>query len=596
MRHAIGNRGVPKVRNHSSGPFAKPGFLFEIMDWAQKEIAPLGLTLTGRFRQLNASPTFSLIRFETDGPALWFKAVGEPNLREFSITRNLSQMFPTFLPRLIATQTHWSAWLTTETQGKHPEEGTEIGVWKAVVQTLADLQIASFGKTFRCLDAGCTDVRICTLLQLADPFLEVMTELMGLQTKNPPAPLSRNELLALGVPLKDALGDSQNCEIPNALNHLDFNPGNIIVSEHSPHILGLGRSWCRTSLPHIPIPRGASAPASPAQRNVEEELLTTYTRNWRSFAAPTEIADAVARAPCAGGLCMRCCRNGLARPRPTNSAEHGQTSSQLDAAHAVRSESLGSSSRPSECPMPKISEPLPSSLLESVIDTVHGIPIVDPYRWLEDQNSARTREWLEAQNRYARSHLGAVCGRDKIRSRIREFLSVETYDSVQKAGERYFFRKRLPEQEQPCIYMRDGSNGEDQLLLNPVDRGTGCFTALKPLCASPDGRLLLYEIKQGGERTGTFELLDISTRRILPDTLSHGYLRGFAFSPDSKSFYYVHEAAAACRPFYRAVRHHVLGTNFDEDLEIFYAGEQENLRLALVSKARRPRLPGVQIP
>src|ERR1700676_2916591 len=137
------------------GLFAKPCFVFEIMDWAQKEIAPLGLTLTGPFRQLNASPTFSLIRFETDGPALWFKAVGEPNLREFSITRNLSQMFPTSLPRLIATQTHWNAWLTTETQGKHPEEGTQIGVWKAVVQALADLQIASFGKTFRCLDAGC---------------------------------------------------------------------------------------------------------------------------------------------------------------------------------------------------------------------------------------------------------------------------------------------------------------------------------------------------------------------------------------------------------------------------------------------------------
>jgi phosphotransferase family enzyme len=279
------------------GPFAKPGFLFEVMDWAQKEIAPLGLTVTGPFCQLNASPTFSLIRFETDGPALWFKAVGEPNLREFSITRNLSQMFPTFLPRIIATQRDWNAWLTTETPGMHPDEGTGIGVWKAVVQTLADLQIASFGRTFRCIDAGCTDVRICTLVELVDPFLEVMTELMGLQTTNSPAPLSRNELLALGVQLKDALADSKNCEIPNALNHLDFNPGNIIVSEDRCTFLDWAEAAVgppfltfRYLVEHLRRLRPHSA-------TWEEELLATYTRNWRPFAAPAEITDAVARAP-----------------------------------------------------------------------------------------------------------------------------------------------------------------------------------------------------------------------------------------------------------------------------------------------------------
>ena len=95
--------------------------------------------------------------------------------------------------------------------------------------------------------------------------------------------------------------------------------------------------------------------------------------------------------------------------------------------------------------------------------------------------------------------------------------------------------------------------------------------------------LLLYEVKEGGERTGTFEILEIETRTICPDVLPRGYLRGFAFAPDSKSFYYVHESLSAKRPHYRAAYRHVLGTSFDDDKEIFFAGEDEKLRLHIVS-------------
>jgi prolyl oligopeptidase len=230
---------------------------------------------------------------------------------------------------------------------------------------------------------------------------------------------------------------------------------------------------------------------------------------------------------------------------------------------------------------------LPHSTLEPVTDVFHGVPVTDPYRWLEDQDSPRTRAWIEEQTRYARSYLDSIPGRQRIRERIREFLAVETYDSLQKAGGRYFFRKRLPDQEQPCIYMREGADGEDQLLIDPCERGTDNFTAVKPLRVSPDGRLLLYEVKEGGERTGKFEVLEIATRKRLPDLLPRGYLRGFAFAPDGKSFYYVHEALGAKRPFYRAAYKHVLGTPSVEDREIFFAGEDEKIRLSLVCDKKR---------
>ena len=229
----------------------------------------------------------------------------------------------------------------------------------------------------------------------------------------------------------------------------------------------------------------------------------------------------------------------------------------------------------------------PFSATEPVTDTLHGVAVSDPYRWLEDQDSARTRGWIEEQTRYARAYLDNIPERHLIQKRIREFLAVETHDSLQKTGNRYFFRKRLPDQEQPCIYMREGAEGEDQLLIDPADRQTGKFTAVKPLRVSSDGRLLLYEVKEGGERTGSFECLDIRNRETLRDVLPRGYLRGFAFAPDGKSFYYVHEPLTAKRPFYRAAYHHVLGSAFGEDREIFCAGNDEKLRLCLTSDRTR---------
>ena len=237
--------------------------------------------------------------------------------------------------------------------------------------------------------------------------------------------------------------------------------------------------------------------------------------------------------------------------------------------------------------MPWLIPAPPVTPVEPVTEVLHGVSVTDPYRWLEDQGSSRTRDWIHQQTRYARAHLDNIPGREKIRVRIREFLSVETYDSHQIAGNRYFFRKRLPNQEQPCIYMREGADGPDQLLLDPSQCGTTKYTALKPVRVSPDGRLLLYETKEGGERTGTFALFDIETRSTLPDILSRGYLRGFAFGPDSRSFYYVHEPLEAARPFYRAAYHHVVGMPFASDEVIFFAGEEEKVRLCMVSDTAR---------
>jgi prolyl oligopeptidase len=231
--------------------------------------------------------------------------------------------------------------------------------------------------------------------------------------------------------------------------------------------------------------------------------------------------------------------------------------------------------------VPKLMEPAPHTPAEPVTEILHGLPVTDSYRWLEDQESSRTRAWIAAQTQFARSYLDALPSRARIRERIRELLDVETYDSIFKVGKRYFFRKRVPGQEQPCIYVREGIDGPDQLLVDPSDRGTGKFTAVKPLRPSPDGRLLLYEVKQGGERAGTFEIIDVNSRRVLPDRLPHGYLRGFAFAPDSSSFYYVHEDVSSTTSA-RVALQHILGTSSDRDKQVLAIDGHEKPRLVIV--------------
>src|SRR5882762_1234028 len=349
------------------------------------------------------------------------------------------------------------------------------------------------------------------------------------------------------------------------------------------HVYRLGRSPCQPPVPHVRVFPLAPAKRLSSPRSIRKRIEIVL----RAALAGQFIGRACCRSSlvfAAGGRLRLCrCRQYLAQP---GKAENS-SSARLPAEPHTQNEAGSRDAAAAEGGMPQLMTPPPRSAVEPVTEIFHGVSVTDPYRWLEDQDSPRTRAWIKEQTLYARTYLDSIPGRERIRKRIQEFLAVETYDSLQIAGGRYFFRKRLPDQEQPSIYMREGADGEDQLLLDPAERGTGKYTAVKPLRVSPDGRLLLYEVKEGGERTGTFELLEIETRKRLPDLLPRGYLRGFAFAPDGKSFYYVHEAVDAKRPFYRAAYHHILGISLEQDKEIFFAGEDQKLRLALLSDKKR---------
>jgi hypothetical protein len=212
------------------GPFAQLGWFRELQTWVGDAIRPLGLQLKGPFCQFNASPSFSLIRFETDGPAIWFKAVGEPNLREFPVTLTLAQLFPRYVPPVLSTRPEWNGWLTPEVEGTNLGETREATLWEVAAAALAKLQIESISKHAQIRDSGARDLSTATLSDRVLPFLDLMGQLMNQQTKVPPPILGREELAVLGERLQDALCLIEELGIPDTLGHLDLNPGNIIVS------------------------------------------------------------------------------------------------------------------------------------------------------------------------------------------------------------------------------------------------------------------------------------------------------------------------------------------------------------------------------
>ena len=243
-------KSLDTLHSHSvcpiGGAFGAPGVFRKVTEWIKSQAATVGLRLTGPFRQLNGGMTFSLVRFETDGAALWFKAVGEPNLREYGITLELCTDFSDFVPQLVASQSDWNAWLTTEVDGNHPDEKSSLEVWIRVIAQMAVLQSRSFGRVLHLIDAGCHDLRVSTLMKVLDPFMDVMSVLMRTQIATSPAPLSQAELSPLRTQLRDALAILADSGIPEAISHLDLNPRNVLVSQKRCVFL----DWARGAVSH----------------------------------------------------------------------------------------------------------------------------------------------------------------------------------------------------------------------------------------------------------------------------------------------------------------------------------------------------------
>src|SRR5919201_388190 len=181
----------------------------------------------------------------------------------------------------------------------------------------------------------------------------------------------------------------------------------------------------------------------------------------------------------------------------------------------------------------------PPTRVDPVTDVLHGVEIVDPYRWLEDQESPDTRAWIEAQYAHTRTVLDALPGREAIRRRLEALLRVDVVDLPRARGGRYLFSKRLAHQDLHVLYVRHSLDGADEVLVDPHPLSPDHTTSVGLREVSQDGRLVLYEVREGGRDESTIRFLDTDTRDHLPDVLPQGrYYGGIALTPDQRGVYY----------------------------------------------------------
>ncbi|MFQ5664176.1 MAG: prolyl oligopeptidase family protein [Terriglobia bacterium] len=213
----------------------------------------------------------------------------------------------------------------------------------------------------------------------------------------------------------------------------------------------------------------------------------------------------------------------------------------------------------------------PPTRRDNVKEVLHGVAVVDPYRWLEDQQSPETRAWIDAQNDYTQSRLGAVPGREELKQRLTELMRVDTIGIPRVRNGRYFFLKRRADQDLSVIYMRKGLRGEDEVLIDPHPMSPDHTTSVTLIDVSPDAKTLIYGVRQGGEDEISVNLLDTETRKTLPDRLPKAryIFPGFGayLKPDKSGFYYTRHSDAGPRVYY-----HALGTEAADDKLIFGEG------------------------
>ncbi len=285
------------AKGERPGPFARPGWLRELVSWTQEQVAPLGLRVTGGFRQLNASPTFSLIRLETDDCALWFKATGEPNSHELPVSVLLARLFPSHVPRILGVHPSWNGWLSAEASGTALDEISDCSTWERVADGLAELQIASIGKSAELLEGKCKDLRLSEVLNFIDPFLARMAEFMAAQEKRSPAALANSELVSLGEGLKESCSLLQNVGLPDTLGHIDCNPGNILVSPDRCIFLDWAEGCVTNPLLTFEYLRQHIGRSAIREPSAVERLTAAYVRPWMSFCSADDLRRALAISP-----------------------------------------------------------------------------------------------------------------------------------------------------------------------------------------------------------------------------------------------------------------------------------------------------------
>jgi prolyl oligopeptidase len=169
-------------------------------------------------------------------------------------------------------------------------------------------------------------------------------------------------------------------------------------------------------------------------------------------------------------------------------------------------------------------------------DTYHGSAVADPYRWLEDDNSAETAAWVEAENKVTFAYLDRIPFRAQLKARLEKLYDYPKYSAPSRKGEHFFFSKNSGLQNQSVLYVQKGLDGEPAVLIDPNAWSADGTARLTAFSLSKDGKYAVYGVSKSGSDWQDFHVMDMATRKPLDDTLEWIKVSGVGWR--GEGFYY----------------------------------------------------------
>ena len=209
------------------------------------------------------------------------------------------------------------------------------------------------------------------------------------------------------------------------------------------------------------------------------------------------------------------------------------------------------------------------------MDDYHGTKVADPYRWLEDDNSAETKAWVEAQNKVTFAYLNTIPEREKIKNRLTELWNYERYSAPFKRGGKYFYYKNDGLQNQSVLYVANSIKDKGRVLLDPNTLSADGTVALSGTSISDDGKTLAYGVAVSGSDWQEWRFRDVATGKDLPDVLRDIKFSGASWTKDGKGIFYSRfprpdekEKLSAIN-YFQKLYYHELGTPQEKDNVVY---------------------------
>jgi prolyl oligopeptidase len=229
--------------------------------------------------------------------------------------------------------------------------------------------------------------------------------------------------------------------------------------------------------------------------------------------------------------------------------------------------------------MPKYN--YPHTATGGQVDDYHGTLVPDPYRWLEDTDSAETRAWIKAQNELTFGFLERIPEREALRQRLTELWDYPKAWAPLKKGNRYFQLRNSGLQNQDVLYVLEDLKAEPRLLLDPNTISSDGTVALTAWEASPDGRWLAYATSASGSDWLTWRVREVDSGNDLPDVIEWSKFTGAAWLKDSSGFYYSRYDAPEAGQEYQSANYyhkmyfHTLNTLQDQDKLVYQRPDEK---------------------